>query len=71
MNATSETHRLQVLRHLQNNTTITPIEALAEYNCYRLAARIYELRQAGYMIETTMKESEGDSYACYIYKGKR
>jgi hypothetical protein len=41
-----------VLDHLQNFPSITPLEALQRYGCFRLAARIYELRDAGHSIVT-------------------
>lgn len=35
-----------ILQHMQLGQRITPLEALNLYGCFRLAARIYELRQA-------------------------
>lgn len=37
---------------------ITPREAYDHLGCYRLGARIYDLRAMGYQIETTMMEGE-------------
>jgi len=34
----------QIRRHLASGQTITPVEALRQYGCLRLAARIYDLR---------------------------
>lgn len=36
----------QILAHLQAGQRITPLEALHLYGCFRLAARIHELRQS-------------------------
>ena len=44
-----------ILKHMQTFGSITPIEALQEYGCFRLAARINDLREA-YEIETTTIE---------------
>jgi hypothetical protein len=44
-----------ILRHMQTFGSITPVEALKEYGCFRLAARINDLR-AEYDIETTTIE---------------
>jgi hypothetical protein len=57
---------LTVLRHLKKRGSISPIEALVTYGIPRLAARIFELREAGYGIVTKMKRDEaGHTYARY------
>ncbi len=48
--------RAQILRDLKRGKSITPMNALKEYGCFRLAARIAELRQQGAPIRTTMIE---------------
>jgi hypothetical protein len=40
----------QILAHLLRGETITAIEAQNRYGCFRLAARIGELRKAGHAI---------------------
>lgn len=45
-----ETQNLMVLAHLKTGRELTPIEALKKYGCFRLAARVYELKQAGWPI---------------------
>jgi hypothetical protein len=55
-----------LLDHLQRQPSITPVEALAQYGCFRLAARVHELRQAGHDILTDMVHaSNGKRYASY------
>jgi len=66
----TETQTAQILRHLEERGTITPMEALTGYGCFRLGARIYELRQRGYDIETEMVSSHGKRYARYRMKRK-
>jgi len=39
--------------------SITPIEALREIGCFRLAARIHELKAAGHNIHQEMIERTG------------
>lgn len=53
----------QILRHLQRYGSITPDEAIRFITprCFRLAARIEELRKKGYNIITEMT----DGYATY------
>ena len=45
----------KILCHLQTRGTITPVEAMNEYGCMRLGARIWDLRRAGH---TIMREDE-------------
>jgi len=44
-----------VFEHLKREGTITPMEALRLYSCFRLAARIGEIRQDGHDIQTVMR----------------
>ena len=37
----------QILNYLQAGNVLTPLEALRKFNCLRLGARIYDLRQHG------------------------
>lgn len=53
----SVTQRNQILAHLRQ-APITPIEALSRFGCFRLGARIFELRTAGYNITKEMVEVE-------------
>lgn len=39
------TQRDQILNHLQKHGSITPMEALRRYGCFRLGARIWELKK--------------------------
>ena len=48
--------RTMILRHLRRGEAITPKSALEIYGIMRLAARIQELRDDGYVITTTMRE---------------
>lgn len=41
-----------ILKHLQRFGFIEPLTALREYGCYRLGARIADLRADGYDITT-------------------
>jgi hypothetical protein len=41
-----------ILSHLKRGSVIDPLRALSLFGCFRLAARISELRQAGYRIDT-------------------
>lgn len=45
----------QILDYLKQGHTLTPLDALIKFHCMRLAARINELRAAGYRIATGEK----------------
>lgn len=55
-----------ILAYLRKRSTITPLVALTTFGTMRLAAHIFDLRKAGFEIETRMKEDEaGNEYASY------
>jgi hypothetical protein len=45
---------------------ITPLEALKDYGCLRLAARIEELRSDGHTIVTEMVKANGKKFGQYV-----
>ena len=53
-----------ILQHLQR-APITPIEALNKYGCFRLGARIYDLKAAGHQIKSELVERDGKKFARY------
>ena len=56
----------QILRHLQTHPSLTPIDALNELGCFRLAARVLELKQRGHDI-ATIRETQGEkTFARYV-----
>lgn len=46
-----------VLQHLLRFGSIDPLTALREYDCYRLGAVIFVLRNQGYNISTVLMNS--------------
>ena len=42
----------QILDHLTRYGSITPLDALREYGCMRLGARIWDLKRAGIRIRS-------------------
>ena len=67
------TQNERILRHLHDFGSITPMEAMKEYSCMRLGARIWELKRAGYQIDRKMEQSknrygERVTYARYTLK---
>jgi hypothetical protein len=41
----------KIRKHLENGESISPLDALYNYGCFRLAARIYDLKEEGMNIE--------------------
>lgn len=52
----------QILDHLKRGIDITPIGALRLYGCFRLAARIHDLRADGHDIVTIKEPTEDGKY---------
>lgn len=53
-----ETQCARVLKYLKENKSITAMGALNELGIFRLASRIYDLRQSGVEISDNWKEVE-------------
>ena len=56
-----------ILMYLQKYGEITPLEALSAIGCFRLSARIADLRADGYNITTTIAKGK-KQYATYTLK---
>jgi hypothetical protein len=65
------TQNKEILAHLKEHKTIDSIQALNEYGCFRLGARIYDLKQDGFIIQTRMVTNKQNkkSFAQYEYIG--
>ena len=61
------TQESEIFDHLKRTGTITPLQALNNFGCLRLAARISDLRRKGHRIETDMIERGGKRFAMYRY----
>ena len=55
----------EIRAHLESGQTITLIGALSAYGCFRLGARIYDLRREGLAIETELVQREEKRFARY------
>ena len=54
-----------ILYHLKNYETITPLEALSLYGIMRLGARIFDLKKLGFEIQTSTIQKNGKHFAEY------
>ena len=60
-----------ILEHLKSGESITQMDALMLFGCFRLASRINELRDQGHDIETrTKRTTTGKQIAEYHMKGE-
>lgn len=63
-------HNADILNHMEKYGSITPLEALNLYGCFRLSGRIYDLRKQGIPIRTetvTGKREDGSTYTFARY----
>lgn len=67
----TETQCQQILAHLKKFGSITPLDALQLFGCFRLSARIYDLREQGYNIVTDRVKGKNKQFASYRLKRKR
>ena len=56
-----------LLEYLELYNSITPMEALNAFNCFRLGARVSDLRADGYDITTEINPKGKKKYAIYRY----
>lgn len=60
-----------LISYLKKNKHITPREAVFHLDVWRLAARIPEIREKGYRIDTIMvNTANGKRHARYLLRGK-
>jgi len=57
----SQTRR--ILKYLGSGKGITGLQALRMIGCFRLPSRIFEIRQAGFKVESYMVKRNGKRYA--------
>lgn len=55
----------QILDHMERGEAITPLDALRLYGCFRLAARVADLRDSGHTIDRQLIRKDGKTYAEY------
>ena len=60
-----KTQNEMILAYLKKGKSITPLDALNKFGCFRLAARVSDLRKDGLNIATKFVTKEGKNYASY------
>ena len=51
-----------ILAYLRTGAKLTPLEALDRFGCFRLGARIWDLKRAGHPIDKRMIEVESGKH---------
>jgi hypothetical protein len=67
----SLSQREAVYLYIQEHGSITQMEALMHLGCFRLSARILELREEGHDIATENERDNGKTYARYRYHSRK
>lgn len=60
-----KSQKQKILSWLKSGRTLTPIQALNKFGCFRLSGRILELRRAGNDIKTIPVRSGKSQFAKY------
>lgn len=59
---TIQSQASRILKYMQEGNGITPIEALNLFGCFRLGARISDIKKMGYDIVTERVKVDGGKY---------
>jgi hypothetical protein len=59
------TQAQRILIYLKTGKSLTPLEALKKFGCFRLAARISDLRSQGHTIWTNYITKDNKTFAAY------
>ena len=59
------TQNQRILDYLKSGKTLTPLTALKKFGCFRLSARIFNLREQGNAILTKNVTRKGKTFAEY------
>lgn len=62
---TAATQSAKICRALLRGKSITPLSALRDFGCFRLGARIFDLRRAGLNISREWVKRNGKRFARY------
>lgn len=59
------TQKEMIKKHLMDGRSITPIQALNNYGCFRLASRINDLKNEGMIINSVLVSKGEKKFAKY------
>ncbi len=58
-----------ILKYLKDGKSLNPIDALNIFGCFRLGARVNDLRKEGHDIKTDIIQRNGKRFASYTLIG--
>ena len=56
-----------ILKSLKSGERITPIDALNKFGCFRLSARIHDLRDRGFDVRKSMLKTANNKVVAQYY----
>ena len=68
---TNKSQSDQILEYLQKGYVLTPLDALKRFGCFRLSARVFDLKKRGHnIIKIDIYDNKtGKKYAAYMFSG--
>lgn len=48
----------RIIQYIEENGSITQLDALREFGCMRLASRMCDIKRMGYIVKNTMETSK-------------
>ena len=61
----------QILNYLRTGQSLTPLECLNRFQCFRLGARIWDIKKMGYKVETELVRQGNKKFASYKLSKER
>ena len=61
----------KILSYLQSGNYLTPLDALNLFGCFRLGARIYDLKKRGINVHSEQMSDNGKTFAKYYIPKER
>ncbi len=64
----TQTQSKKILSYLSSGRSLTPLTALKLFGCFRLSARIFDLKEAGHKIVNIGETNDKKTFARYKLK---
>ena len=68
--ATQNTQTDSIKEYLDSGNTLTSLEALKLFSCFRLASRMHDLKKSGYVFSKEMISIDGSRKVAQYRKGE-
>lgn len=62
----AKTQEQRILEYLNDGHLLTPLEALNRFGCFRLGARIFDLRKQGHNVQMRLVRKDNKNFAQYF-----